>query len=489
MRLSSLMQGIDIVGCSVQLDIEISNIISDHRKGTKNSIFVAINGTKRNGNDYIENARKNGAIAVVTDSEETYKNTDNCVLVKNARRALAKMWSNYYGNPSRSIKTVAITGTNGKTSSAYFLYNILREAGVPCALISTIECLVNNERIETSGGGSVVDISSAMTTPDPEALYYLYNKMKEKDVKVAVIEASSHALGQERLSSVDIEIGAFTNLSREHLDYHKTVEQYFEAKKKLFEICKYCVVNIDDEYGCKLADIRTDAVCISKNEGSNFYATNIDCSAKGCKYDLVSNDGKTTINSSIAGDFTVYNTMLAVVCAKLLQIDNNAIRKGIKRTKSIKGRMEKYKDKSIYIDYAHTPKSVEQIIKSVRQIEPFKRLIVLFGCGGDRDKGKRAEMGKIATEQADYAIITTDNPRTEEPIQIINDIISEITEKNNYLVIPDRKEAITYLAKSIKENEVAVLLGKGHEEYEIIGQEKRYFNEREILNEVFKIDL
>ncbi len=486
MIIKELLFDINILKSNVDFSINVSCIANDHRKITNNSVFVAINGTKRNGNDFIDCAIKKGAIAIVTDEKDFYEDNIPFILVENARSALAKMWSNYYYNPGKNIKTVAITGTNGKTSSAYFLYSILRSANISCGLISTVECLVNGEKIETDGGGSVLDISSAMTTPDPEFLYYIYNIMKEKSVRVAVIEASSHAIDQNRLDGIDIEIGAFTNISNEHLDYHQNIEEYFSAKEKLMKISKKCVINIDDEYGKRLMKKYKNKSCgFSLKSDTDFGAENVNCTMNGCSYKMLYKDEIISISSKIIGMVTVYNTLLAAACAKLLNIDNASIQKGISKQSIINGRLEQYKNKPIYIDYAHTPDAVEKVIKCIKNLVPQKNLIVLFGCGGDRDKSKRSIMGKICTSLADFSVITADNSRSENLKEILEDIISGVTKQESFAVIPSRREAIKFAAKSMGENDILLLLGKGHEEYEITSEGKRHFSEKEILDEVF----
>ena len=489
MIIKELLFGINIIQSNVDFSLNTGYIANDHRKITQNSVFVAINGTKRNGNEYIDCAIKNGAIAIVTDEKDFCKDNIPFILVENARSALAKMWSNYYNNPGKYIKTVAITGTNGKTSSAYFLYSILCSANISCGLISTVECLINGERIETDGGGSVIDISSAMTTPDPEIFYSIYNIMKEKNVEVVVIEASSHAMEQNRLDGIEIEIGAFTNLSREHLDYHKNIEEYFSAKEKLLKISKKCVINIDDEYGKRLMEkYKKKTYGFSVKERADFCVDEVNCTIHGCSYKMLFKDKFISISSKIIGMFTVYNTLLAAACAKLLNIDDTFIQKGISNQSIIKGRLEQYKNKSIYIDYAHTPDAVEKVIKCIRQLVPQKRLIVLFGCGGDRDKSKRPIMGRICTSLADFSVITADNSRSEDLKKILEDIIKGVAKKEGFAVIPNRREAIKFTAKGMGTDDILLLLGKGHEEYEITGERKRHFSEKEILDEVFSND-
>ena len=479
MRLSELLQGVEIKKSNSDLNTYICKIASDSRKIRNNYVFVAINGETRNGNDYIENAKSNGAVVIITDDELSYGKHKSCVLVGNARFALAKMWSNYYGNPSKNIKTIAITGTNGKTSSAYYLYNVLKAANKKRGLISTVECLINDKKLDINGGTEVTDIYSAMTTPDPEILYSIYNLMKENGVEYVVIEASSHSLSQERLAGLEIEISAFTNLSREHLDYHKTMKAYFESKKKLFEKGSRCVVNIDDKYGKIIYEkFKDKSLGFSIKEKTDFLAQKIENTMYGNKFYV----NELNIETKNCGIYNVYNSLLAISVAKLLNIEDAFIKKGILKT-TTPGRLERYYDKNIFIDYAHTPLAMESVLSNVRAMMPQKRLVVLFGCGGDRDKGKRREMGCISSKYADTVIITSDNSRNENPNEIIKEIINGVS--IDFVVIRDRKEAIKYIASRITENDVLLLLGKGHEDYEIDEKGKHFFSEKRILDEVF----
>ena len=488
MELNKLLREVKIIKSNVSATCEVRSIVNDSRLATTGDLFVAIKGNRRNGCDYIADALKNGAVAIVTEDESVCSNDVPYVLVNSVRFAICKLWSNYYENPGKNILTVAITGTNGKTTSAYFLYNILRSAGIACALISTVECLINDEGTDVSDC-SVSDISAAMTTPEPQVLYSLYNKMKKKGVRIAVIEASSHALAQHRLDDLNIEIGAFTNLSREHLDYHISMEDYFFAKKHLFDMCKKSVINTDDAYGKILYnEFSEKSVGFSKNLGVDAQIEVIEKKESGYLYSLTENNSKMIIETRLLGNYNVYNSALAALCAKYLGIGEKYITEGILRTEKVKGRMERYRDKEIYIDYAHTPEAMKMSISALKEIRPEKRLIVLFGCGGNRDKGKRAEMGRVCSSLADFTIITSDNPRDENPHEILCDIVKGITKNKEFSVIPKREEAIEFAVRHMCENEVLLLLGKGHEIYEINSNGKVYFDERDVLDRVFSVD-
>ena len=488
MKLGELLNGIKILKSNANIQCEIIEVVNDSRKVLPGDAYAAIKGEKRDGGDYINDALKRGAVAVITENEASCCGNIPYVLVESTRRAICKMWSNLYGNPATGIKTVAITGTNGKTTSAYFLYNILLSAKIPCALISTVECIINGEKIE-AGDGTVEDIQATMTTPEPKNLYSLYDKIKKAGVEVAVIEASSHALDQHRLDDLCIEIGAFTNLSREHLDYHSSMEEYFFAKKRLLEMSKRCVINVDDAYG-KLAylEYKEKSVGVSRCSLAEITVNDISKDKNGYSYSLMYQNEKIRIETRLFGEYNVYNSAIASSCALLLGVEISSIKAGILNTTNVKGRMEKYGEKEIYIDYAHTPTAMEKAIGVLREMKPGKRLIVLFGCGGNRDKGKRAEMGKVCSSLADLSVITSDNPRNENPSEIISDIVNGIVNNKEFVIIPSRKEAIFFAAGRLKENEVLLLLGKGHENYEINANGRIHFDEREVLDEVFLVD-
>lgn len=481
MRLSRLLEGVEIIQSKADMNEEISIPCSDSRKMKKQGVFVAIKGNSRDGNDYIRYALESGAACVVTDSENAYLKNHNTVLVRDARLALANIWNNYYHRPASEMKIVAITGTNGKTSCTYYLYNILKSANKRTGLISTIECLINDNTISTGGGSDVCDIASAMTTPDPEILYSILDKMRNTGVEFVIMEASSHAIEQYKIAPLKIEIGVFTNLSEEHLDFHGTMEEYFNAKRKLFFDCRYGIVNIDDNYGARLA---TEKICnfltCSRKKIAHFWFSEENLSADGCKYNLNTDNFSIPIAGKICGDFTIYNTMLASACALTLGIDKDSVINGIADTKIIHGRLEKVEE-NIYIDYAHTADAMKNAILAIKKSEPQKRIIALFGCGGDRDTGKRPKMAKIVSQEANTVIVTADNSRNESPISIFRDILLGFDDDANFILIPKREEAIKYALNQMTEKDILILLGKGHEEYEIDKNGKHYFSEREII--------
>lgn len=489
MQLKNLLNNIEIIDINIDLNAEIASITSDSRKIGQKDLFVAIKGEQRDGNLFINDAILNGAAAIVTDNKEACLLNRPYILVKNSRSAISILISNYYGNPTKDMTVIGITGTNGKTSTAYFLYSILKTAKKRVGLVSTIECLINDEVFDHGGGSEVVDKSSAMTTPDPEKLYFILNVMKKKGIEYVIIESSSHALKQSKLDGTHIDVGVFTNLSREHMDYHKDMEDYFKAKEILIQKSNIGVVNIDDLYGKALFNkYKSKLISFSYKEKADYYATNDALRENNSVFSLKNSNDSIMIETNILGEYAIYNSSMAACCAEILEIDREYIIEGIKKVKYIKGRLERYKDKSIYIDYAHTPKATEMVLRAIKNIQKNKRIIVLFGCGGNRDKGKRKEIGKICSEYADVLIITSDNARDEDPIEIIKDILKGIDKTRIHMVIPNRKDAILYACKILDEASVLILLGKGHELYEIDKNGKHFFDERAVLDEAYKND-
>ncbi len=486
MKLQKLLSSINIIDTNVDLDCDINKIASDSRKLKKKDVFVAIQGEHIDGNLFIAEATNKGVKAIITDKKESCKNIPY-ILVENARGALSRLWSNYYDNPTKEMKIISITGTNGKSTTAELLYGILKSADLPRGLISTIRCLINDEVINHGGGSEISGINSAMTTPDPEVLYYILYKMKENGVKYVVLETSSHSLKQRKLDGLSVNVGAFTNLSHEHLDFHKSIEDYYKSKELLFEKSKICIVNTDDLYGKMLYDkYKQKSFSISCEKNADFLIKDNYCDNEGLKFDLLYKNSRITLNSKLQGKYNQYNIAMASSIAKIIGISDENIADGILKTNSIKGRMEKYKNKSVYIDYAHTPYATKCVLEALRGAEKNKKIIVLVGCGGERDKEKRKEIGKICSSLADILIITSDNPRCEDPLLIIKDILNGVEKNKTHYIIPSRREAILYACEMLNEDSVLILLGKGHENYEINKLGKQYFDERAILDEAFE---
>ena len=484
MKLYELLKDVKIKCLNVDLNSDVNGISSDSRNVSKGDVFVAIKGNKRNGNDYIESAINQGAVAVVSQENSQFLGVP-FIKVENDREALAKIWNSYYGYPTKNMKVIAFTGTNGKTSCVHLLKSILKSANKKYGIISTIGSEINGERINFSGGSEISDIPSSMTTPDPKYLYELLYIMKNQNVEYVVMEASSHALEQCKLAGMDIYIGAFTNLSSEHLDYHETMENYFKSKKKLFELCKYGVVNIDNVYGLELKNSIIKVKTVSMKQKSDFYGENLVINSNGCEFTFNHLCKSFRITSKLIGNFVPENIILSAACASMLGISSECISDGIFNLEYIDGRMEKIAE-NIFIDYAHTPEAFENVLASIKS-QFNKRIIVLFGCGGNRDKSKRAKMGEIASKFANEVIITADNSRDEKTLDIIKDIFSGIEKGKTCYMISDRKDAIKFAIKRLNSDSILLLLGKGHEKYEINNNGMQYFNEKEIVKEALNV--
>jgi len=488
MKLFRLIEGIEIIRSKVNFDIDIKDISSDSRKVSANGIFVALKGMKRNGNDYIAEALKRGCTCIITDDENIYYEYDKTVLTYDSRRAIAVLWDNFYENPSRKMKIIGITGTNGKTSTVYFLYSILKESGKSVGMISTVKCLINDKLFSYGGGGEAIDLVSAMTTPDPEFLYMILKEMVNQGVEYVIMEASSHALELSKLYPLEFELGIYTNLSRDHLDFHKTMENYFLAKIKLFYRCKHAVINYDDAYIRRIPRyLNREFISYGLSKCCDFYAKEIILKEDGAEYVTSHRNKEFNIKTYIRGGFSVYNSLAAVSAAYTLGIPAEYITEGIKKVEKIEGRIERISD-GIYVDYAHTPQAFCEIIKAIRSFSNGKFLTVIFGCGGDRDKSKRQIMGKYASRMADCVIITSDNSRSEDKMSIIKDIEKGIDKNSLYYVVPNRRDAIE-LGIRLRRDGVLLILGKGHENYEIDENGKHYFCEAEIIsNAVMKYE-
>lgn len=453
-------------------DAEINGITINSKEVKKGDIFICINGQNTDGHKFASDAAQKGALAIVAEKE--ISSSAPLILCENTKIEMAKIASKFYGEPEKKLKLIGITGTNGKTTVSYLIKKILEEAGKRVGIIGTNEILVGDDAVGIA--------SSTPTTPNSLELRKIFAKMLEMGAEYVVMEVSSHALDLHRVYGLTYEAGVFTNLTRDHLDYHKTMENYFLAKAKLFDISKVGVINTDDEYGAKLCVPCKKITVGTKN--ADILAENIEIDEKGVRF-TASYDGKSTkAELAISGMFSVYNALCAIGAAVACGIDFDKAVRGISLATGVKGRLESVPtntDYAVIIDYAHTPDGLENVLNAVNSFKK-GRLISVFGCGGDRDATKRPIMGDIGTRLSDIAIITSDNPRTEDAQKIIDDILKGV-KGGVYKVIPDRKEAIGYALSIAKSGDVVLLAGKGQETYQILGKEKIHFDEREIVKE------
>ena len=480
MNLKSILRGIDYKVIQGEVDVDINKINYDSRKVENLDIFVCIKGYATDGHKYIDKAIENGAkVIVIQDSVEIKDKNISVIKCADTRKALALMGSNYYDNPSSKMKIIGITGTNGKTTTAFMIKDILEANNKKVGLIGTIANYIGNEKINTE-----------RTTPESLELQELFFNMVNRGVEYCIMEVSSHSLELDRVYGVKFEIGIFTNLTRDHLDFHKTFENYYKAKFKLFERCRIKVINIDDNYGKQvindLNDLKADKVySFSVKDHSKFKAFDEEMGSRNIKFKLNLEKGEQFI-LNIPGEYNIYNSLGAIVACFKLGTPVEIIKNGIEKV-VVPGRCERVANEynlpyEIIIDYAHTPDGLDNILKTAKAFTRGK-LISLFGCGGDRDKVKRPQMGKISIDVDDITIITSDNPRSEEPMDIIKDI-EEGLNNDKYIVIENRKEAIKKAINIANEGDVIVIAGKGHETYQILKNETIHFDEREVVKEI-----
>lgn len=457
-------------------DIQIAGITSDSREIKNGYAFVCIKGVTDDGHKYAATAAEKGAAVVITENKMGVQNE---IIVSDTREIYADMCANWFGKPAESLKLIGVTGTNGKTSITYILKSILERAGYKVGLIGTIQNLIGDEAIPTKN-----------TTPGVYELNHLFALMREKGCQYVVMEVSSHALDQKRVCNLCFEAAIFTNLTQDHLDYHITMENYLVAKKRLFKMCKTAIVNSDDEY-CEqlIKNLNCKIVSYSLNNSSTYSAKAVKYYPTSVEYELVSNNILNHIKFNTGGKFSVYNSMCAAVTVLELGLPILTVAGAIESIDGIMGRSESVaigRDFTVIIDYAHTPDGLKNILKTFRDCEK-NRVIVLFGCGGDRDKTKRPIMGNIAVRYADYVIVTSDNPRSEDPNEIINDILVGTQGTSTPVkVIENRIDAIKYAVSIAQKNDIIILAGKGHETYQILNTGTIHLDEREIVKEALE---
>ena len=458
---------------------EVTEIVADSRAVTPGCMFVCIKGKHRDGHDYICEARQRGAAVIVCEHRcECARGDAIILLTKNARSTHAMIMSNACKRPDRELKIIAVTGTNGKTTVTSMIYNALIRAGKRCALIGTLGAFFE---------GKTTKIGT-MTTPDPETLYPLLRRYADLGAEYAVMEASSHALALGKLDGMRIHIGAITNITPEHLDFHGDMNGYKEAKSRLFSLCEKGVFCVDDNYTEELyrASECKKVSCSVRKAESDYFASEVDMlGTDGIEFVLRHNGEETKVTSEIPGSFTVSNALLAVSVLSEAGLTVISAAKGVAGLNGVHGRMEKLPlktDFSVIIDFAHTPDALSKLLESVRAFrKKGERIVTLFGCGGDRDPSKRSLMGAIASRLSDFVIVTADNSRSENTGAIIDEIMSGFDLACPHIRIEDRKQAIIYAVRNAVKGDIILLCGKGHEEYEIDLSGTHPFSERDIV--------
>lgn len=484
MILKELIKNLKYIKLIGNENIEISHLTIDSRKVKKGSMYGAIKGFNVDGHKFIKNCIENGASLIVCEDLEDFCIDDNVAIlqVENTRKALAIIAKNFYNNPTKNINLIGVTGTNGKTSTTYFLEQILLEYKKTVGIIGTIEIRENGKKME-------FDFSTS-TTPDTIELNELFSTMVSDNIDNIVMEVSSHALELHKVEGCNFNIGIFTNLTQDHLDMHKSMENYLNAKSKLFGMCKVGIINIDDKYA---KDIIKNASCkvftYSIEKESDLQAINIQYFMDRVTFDVKINDKVESFILNIPGRFSVYNALSVIGACLMQNIPIDIIKEGIKNIEGVPGRIQTIpnnKGFNVIVDYAHTPDGLDNIIKAVREFTK-GRVITIFGCGGDRDRKKRPIMAEISANLSDYTIITSDNPRSEVPESIIDEIetgIKPIT--NNYEKITGRREAIYRGVSIAKANDSIIIAGKGHEDYEIFADKIIHFDDTEVAKEALE---
>ncbi|MBQ9802785.1 MAG: UDP-N-acetylmuramoyl-L-alanyl-D-glutamate--2,6-diaminopimelate ligase [Clostridia bacterium] len=457
-------------------EIEVSGISSDSRRVAQGNVFVAIRGLHADGYVHIGEAISRGAVFVV--AERRVAGIPSLV-VGSARAALSRLFDAWYGHPAANLSLIGITGTNGKTSTLSMLEAILLAAGHTCGVIGTVAARCNGQVISAPNADKLAN----MTTPDPAELYRLLADMRDAGARYVLMEVTSHALCFDKVEPLFFKRAVFTNLTPDHLDLHGDMAGYFMEKRKLFSRCEMGVISLFGAYGQSLSDsITAPFLTVGRGNVTKVLANG----ATGVCFTLLHEGEAIELSLPVPGDFSVENAALAAMTALSLGVEAKTVRAALADFGGVCGRMERVAqndlDISVFLDYAHTPDALEKLLLSVRRFRlPRQRIILLFGCGGDRDRSKRRKMGRIATRLADLTVITSDNPRSESPSAIIADIVKGIDKEKPYKIIEDRREAIAFAVNVARPGDILLLAGKGHEEYEIRGRERLAFSERDIV--------
>ncbi len=473
MRLRELLEGMEVISQTISPDTEITHVCVDSRATQKGSLFVAVPGNRCDGGHYARQAVDRGAVCVVCQSE--LPPDLPWVKVRDARLALSQLACRWYGHPSRQLTMLGVTGTNGKTTVAYLLRHILQRTGMKTGLIGTVQNIVGEQTLPAQ-----------RTTPDALQIQQLLSAMTKNGCSHAVMEVSSHALDQHRAEGIDFAVGIFTNLTEDHLDYHGTMGCYCDAKAKLFQMSRMGVCNADDPWTERLlAGASCPSVYYGIHNPAEVWAEDIFLHSRSVDFTVCTARTRTPVHLGVPGRFSVYNALGAIAACGELGIPPEECAAALATFPGVAGRMEVVptpgKPYTLLIDYAHTPDALENVLKTVRGFAQ-NRVIAVFGCGGDREREKRPLMGHIAGKLADLTIITSDNPRTEEPMAIIRDILPGIAgAEDKYIVEPDRRGAIALAMGRAAAGDVIVLCGKGHETYQEIGDKTIPMDEREIV--------
>ncbi len=492
MKFRTLLHGLNIVVTTGPLDIDITGIVSDNREVKLGNAFVCYQGISVDSHTFIPDAIQRGAVVVIGEKPFTELMAPpkqfTYVQVPNGRRAISLLAANWYGNPAKHLKLIGITGTNGKTSTAHLIYAILKASGRKVALIGTVGHRYTNTH------GTEKELPASLTTPDAFALHALFKQFAEEGVEYVTMETSSQGLALQRLTGLNFDTAVFTNFTQDHLDYHQTMENYLKAKLMLFKQLAeegVAILNNDLPVTPQIAQVCSNSKVLmyGRNYNADLHAEDVELSRSQLAFTAVSStDGRIPAKLRLTGEYNLYNALAAIAVGIRYNCSATAIQDGLAAT-VVPGRFElvdRGQDFAVIIDYAHTPDGLENILTAAKRITEGK-LISVFGCGGDRDNGKRPKMGNISAQIADYSVITSDNPRTEDPDEIIAQIVSNLPHDAKYVCISERREAIQHAIETAKSGDVIVIAGKGHEDYQEIHGKRFPFDDRVVAADFLRM--
>lgn len=477
MKLLDLIKNLDVEKIIGNTDVVVEDVQTDSNQVGNNSLFICLKGNNFDSHDFAKQIERYGASAVICEKQMNVNITQ--IIVKDCRSALSVIASEFYGNVDKKMKLIAVIGTNGKTTTAHLIRNVLEKSGIKCGVIGTLGTFYGEQFVEPS-----------LTTPDPIELNAILRKMYDSGVKTVVMEVSAHAIYYNKIKGLKFYAGIFTNFSQDHLDFFKDMQSYKRAKLSFFENneCEFFVTNSDDKVGAQICSICKKVLTYGIENPADVFAIDVEETKKGCEFIINLFDCVFGVKLNLIGKFNVYNALACACTCALLGVKPVSVIKSLNSVKEVEGRLEKIYDGEykVFVDYAHTPDGLKKSLEALKTFTE-NRLISVFGCGGNRDVGKREQMGKISANIADVTVITSDNPRFEEPMDIIRQIEKGVlSQKKKFISIEDRKEAIFYALGMARSGDIVIISGKGSEKYqEVLGIKKPY-NDKDTVNEFFR---
>ena len=475
MQLKELIKNLNIKRVIGNTDVEIKNLKSVSSQVTENSLYFCFKGGNFDGHDFVKEVESYGGTAVICEREMNTKLPQ--IIVEDGRKAMTFLASEFYGHPEKRLKLIGVTGTNGKTTITHIVSTILNNAGIKCGIIGTLGAYIDGHKFESN-----------LTTPDPIDLFCLFKLMVDKGCKVCVMEVSAHSIALGKIEGLKFESGIFTNLTQDHLDFFKSMKEYSNVKESFFtgDFCKNKIINSDDKTGLEIIKKCENSISYGIDNPADVFAIDVCENKVGCSFVINLFDFVGVVSLKLIGKFNVYNALASSVACSLLGVKKEKIIEGLSKVKTVNGRLEKVYDGdySVFVDFAHTPDGLLNSLNSLKNISKGK-IICVFGCGGNRDKGKRSIMGEISGDKADFTVITSDNPRYEDPLEIIGEIEKGVlNSKGKYIVIQDRREAIKYALNLLKPTDVLLVAGKGGEDYQETLGIKKPFSDKDTVKEI-----